>query len=233
MAQRILDFLKNLSWRNALIICALGAAYFYFTLDTSVVDDLQNNIQMLNAEATTLAKKVKEAKEFEVQFEDRKKKYVERVKELQAKQGALPKQFFLPDLLSDLLKEAKQLELEIISIQPDAKEETKNLYSSWGFNLEFRGTFVQNFIFLDRLAHMKRLADVKMFTFSRDTSRQSVTLGGEDGAFAETKMGGGQSAYPGIASTIRVLTYRYRTTAEIDKDKKPQGAPAKAPRGKS
>jgi Tfp pilus assembly protein PilO len=225
--QKLLDIIKNLSWRGAIIVSAIGAAYFYFTLDTAMVDELNTNITSLTNEVATVEKKVKEAKDFEAQFEARKKKYVERVKDLQAKQGALPKLFFLPDLLADLLREAKQLELEIVSIQPDVKEEQKNLYSSLGFNLEVRGTFLQTFIFLDRMAHMKRLADVKMFALQRDATRASVALGGEDGVFASSNLGGGKTAFPGVSGTIRVVTYRYRGPTEAPKPAEP--APAAAP----
>ena len=205
---------------------AVAALYFYFMLDTTPATDIENNIHTLTNEIGNLKTKVKEAKDFELQYEERKKRYVSRVKELQARQGTLPKQFFLPDLLSDLLREAKQLEIEIVSIQPDTKEEPGELYSSLGFNLELRGTFVQMFIFLDRMAHMKRLVDVKTFEIMRDTDRQTVTLGGEEGAFAASKFGGGKSVYAGVSGKIRVLTYRYRGPDE--KASAPSGSsPAK------
>lgn len=223
MVEKILNFIKTLTWRKALLVVIAGGAYFFLMLDTTPADDVENNIQTLTNEVGNLRAKVKEARDFEQQYEDRKKRFVDRVKALQAKQGTLPKQFFLPDLLSDLLKEAKQLEIEIVSIQPDTKEEQQELYSSLGFNLELRGTFVQVFIFLDRMAHMKRIADVRNFSVALDPERGSVTLGGEEGAFASSKLGGGKAVYPGVTGKIRVVTYRYRGPEE----KAPPGAEAK------
>lgn len=209
MFQKLLPLLQKLNWNTAGAILVVYAAYCYFTLDVSQIENLENGISQQEKEVVKLQEKVQEAKNFEKEFESRKKKYQDKVKQLQAVQGALPKQFYLPDLLSDLLREAKQLELEIVEIKPDQKETPQDLYASLGFNLEIRGTFLQIFIFLDRMANMKRLVDVSSFTVNRDSERASVTLGGEDGAFASSKMGGGKQAYPGTRSSLRVVTYRY------------------------
>ena len=129
-------------------------------------------------------------------------------------QGALPRQFFLPELLSEILKEAKQLEVEVVSIKPDEKEEQKELYNSLGFNIQARGTFLQFFIFLDRLANMKRLVNVDRFSVELDSERKLVTLGGEEGAFASSKLTGGRAAYPGVrVQNLRIITYRYKGAA--------------------
>ncbi|NUM88016.1 MAG: type 4a pilus biogenesis protein PilO [Bdellovibrionales bacterium] len=214
MLQKLIPALQKLTWNTAAVIVVLYAVYCYFTLDTAQIENLTNGIAGQEKEIVKLKEKVQEAKNFEKEFEGRKKRYQEKVKQLQTLQGALPKQFYLPDLLSDLLREAKQLELEIVQIQPDAKEAAQDLYATLGFNIELRGTFVQMFIFLDRMAHMKRLVDVVSFGVSKDTSRATVTLGGEDGAFASSKMGGGKLAYPGIRSSLRVVTYRYKGSAQ-------------------
>jgi Tfp pilus assembly protein PilO len=210
MVQKFKDLLTRMKWAHAIIAIGLGTAYFFFTQDNSDLESREESIHAEQATIASLEKKIKEAKEFERQFEEKKKRYADLVKSLQNLKEALPRQFFLPDLLSDLLREAKQLEMEITLIKPDAEEKQGELYNSLGFNIEAKGTFLQFFIFLDRMAHMQRLVHVENFNLSRDRAREAVTLGGEEGAFAATKLTGGRSVYPGISATLRVVTYRYR-----------------------
>jgi Tfp pilus assembly protein PilO len=210
MLQRLKGLLERLKWSHVIILVGGGAALFYFMQDTSEIEAKEAAIVTEEQQISGLERKIQEAKEFERQFEEKKKRYSDLVKSLQNLKEALPRQFFLPDLLSDLLREAKQLEIEITFIRPDQKEEQGELYNSLGFLIEARGTFLQFFIFLDRMAHMSRLINVENFTINRDQRRTAVTLGGEEGAFAGSKLSGGRGVYPGIVGNIRVLTYRYR-----------------------
>lgn len=213
MVDKIKEALEKLKWIHVALTIVGGAAFFYFTLDQSEIELREQSVAEVDNDIRMLEKKIKEAKEFEKQFEVKRKRFKELADELQKLQGALPKQFFLPDLLTDLLREAKQLEIEIVSIKPDEKEEQKELYNSLGFSVEARGTFLQFFILMDRLANMKRLVSVDSFQIDRDNERESVTLGGEEGVFAGTKLSGGRSSYPGIRANLRVITYRYRGTS--------------------
>ncbi len=212
MLGRLKGLLEKLKWAHVIILVGGGAAFFYFMQDTSEVEAKEAAITNEEAQISGLERKIQEAKEFERQFEEKKKRYSDLVKSLQNLKEALPRQFFLPDLLSDLLREAKQLEIEITVIRPDLKEEQGELYNSLGFTIEARGTFLQFFIFLDRMAHMSRLINVENFSIIRDSKRTAVTLGGEEGAFAGSKLTGGRGVYPGIVGNIKVLTYRYRGT---------------------
>lgn len=210
MIDKIRNFLDKITWAHVGLAVAVFFAFFYFTYDTSQIQSREEALIAGTQNLATLEKRLEEAKVFEREFEQKKKHYADLVKELQAMQGALPRQFFLPDLLSDILRESKQLEVEINSITPDAKESTSEFYSSLGFSIEATGTFHQFFILMDRLAAMKRLVGINSMRMVRDPGRESITLGGDEGAFAETKMSGGRSAFPGIRATIRVLTYRYK-----------------------
>lgn len=210
MGSKFKELVLKLQWAHVVLAIGLAAGYSYFMLDQSEIEMREQNIQSLQSEIESTKNKIREAEDFEKQFEEKKRRYADLVKELQKIQGALPKQVFLPDLLSDLLREAKQLEIEISSIQPDQSETAHELYNSLGFTIEAKGTFLQFFIFLDRLAHMKRLVDVQKFSLSRDESRPVATLGGEEGAFAGTKLGGGRTIFPGVKVSMRVITYRYR-----------------------
>ncbi len=206
---RFKELLEKLQWSHVILIIGGAAAFFYFTLDHSEIETRQQNIEITKNEIETSTRKIEEAKQFELQFEEKKKRYADLVKELQKLQGALPKQFFLPDLLSELLREAKQLEIEIVSIKPDAKETTGELYNSLGFNIEAKGTFLQFFIFLDRMANLKRLVSVEDFSIEKE-GLKFISLGGIEGAFAASKLAGGKTSYPAVRSAMRVITYRYR-----------------------
>ncbi len=210
MLQRLKAALEKLKWSHVILFVGAGTAYFYFSLDSTEIESREQGILTEEQSIASLERKIQEAKEFERQFEEKKKRYADLVKSLQSLKEALPRQFFLPDLLSDLLREAKQLEIEITLIRPDAREESRELYNSLGFSIEARGTFLQFFIFLDRMANMSRLINVESFRIDRDPGRVALTLGGEEGAFAGSKLTGGRGVYPGIVGQIRVLTYRYR-----------------------
>ncbi len=221
MLPKIKVLLENLKWPHVFILLGAGAAFFYFMQDNTELDQREQAVQSEKLNISGLEKKIQEAKEFERQFEEKKRRYSELVKSLQNLKEALPRQIFLPDLLSDLYREAKQLEIEITVIRPDAKEEQGELYNSLGINIEAKGAFLQFFIFLDRMAHMSRLINVENFSILRDAHRPAVTLGGEEGAFAGSKLTGGRGVYPGITGIVRVLTYRYRGSSG--------GGPAPAP----
>ncbi len=206
---RLKEFLEKLQWSHVILAIGGAAAFFYFTLDHTEIETRQQNIEITKNEIQTTSRKIEEAKQFELQFEEKKKRYADLVIELQKLQGALPKQFFLPDLLSELLREAKQLEIEIVSIRPDAKEAVGELYNSLGFNIEAKGTFLQFFVFLDRMANLKRLVSIEDFSIEKD-GLKFVSLGGVEGAFAATKLTGGKTSYPAVKSMLRIITYRYR-----------------------
>lgn len=206
---KLKELLEKLKWSHVAIAVALSAGYAYFMLDQTEIETRTQGIEIAQNEIANLQKKIQEAKEFEKEFEDKKRNYAELVKELQKIQGALPKQFDMAELLSDFLGKAKEIELDITSIKPDTNEATNELYNSLGFSIEAKGTFHQLFIFLDSLANMKRLVSVEAASFERDSGK-IVVLGGPEGVFAQTKMSGGMTAYPGLRSTIKLVTYRYR-----------------------
>jgi Tfp pilus assembly protein PilO len=210
MVDKIKEILEKLKWSYVVAIIVAGGAFFTWSLDRTEIEMREQSIVDTDNEIRNLEKKIQDAKEFEKQYEEKRKRFKQLSDELQKLQGALPRQFFLPDLLSDLLREAKQLEIEITSIKPDAKEEQKELYNSLGFSINARGTFLQFFIFLDRMANLKRLVSVDKFEVLKDPERSLVTLGGEEGVFSGTKLGGGRASYPGIRATLRVITYRYK-----------------------
>lgn len=215
MIDKIKSLIEKLQWSHVAIILALVVAFFYFTLDRSEMENREQAIGIAASEIANLEKKLNEAREFEKQFDEKKRKLAELTNELQKSQGALPRQLFLPDLLSDLLREAKQLEIDVSLIKADEVEKPMELYSSLGFTIEARGTFLQFFIFLDRLAHMKRLLTLETISLEKDTSHPAVTLGGEEGAFAGSRLTGGRSVYPGIRGSMRIVTYRYKAPPPV------------------
>lgn len=206
---KLKDLLSKLKWIHVIILIAASIGWAQYMIDQSEIESREQGIVDAQKNLSNIKAKVAEAEAFQKEFEAKKIKYNSMVKALQEMQGALPKEFFLPELLSELLREAKQIGIEITAITPDPGEERKPLYNSLGFTIETKGTFIQIFIFMDRLSHMTRLMNVQSINFVKD-GRPSVTLGGEFGSFAGSKFTGGRIGYPGVSSSIRVVTYRYR-----------------------
>lgn len=218
---KVKELLERLTWTYTILGIVAGAGYFYFQLDQTELDTLDAAIIEGQKQITTTQQKIAEAKEFERQFDEKKRKYADLVKELQKIQGALPKQILLYDLLSELLREAKKLEINVSSIVPDASESPgkDDLFSQLGFDIAWSGTFVQFFILLDRLSNLNRLVSVDSFDITPKIE-EKVTLGGEKGMFATTNLTGGRTLYNKVSGKVRVITYRYKEKG---------GAPAAAP----
>lgn len=204
------QYLEKLKWSHVLIAIVAIGAYAYFMLDQSEIEMRTQGIELGENEINNYQRKIEEAKAFELEFEERKKKYAELVRDLQKQQGALPKQFFMADLLQDFLKEADKVKLQIDSLRADASPDLKELYNSLGFTMEAKGSFLQLLVFLDQLANrMKRLVSVESISIQQEGDK-SVTLGGQSGAFAMTGMTGGENVVPLLKATIRLVTYSYR-----------------------
>lgn len=216
MIQKLNEMLNRLTWSHVILIVGGAAAVFFYLQDNSDIEQKEQGIIAAKQNITTLNRKVEEAKEFEKQFEEKKKKYSELVKSLQNLKEALPRQFFLPDLLTEVQREAKQLEVEVVAVHPDQTETQSDLYNSIGFILDLRTSFLQYFIFLDRLAHMNRLINVERYSIGLDSSRSKMTYGGERGVFSGTALVGDEIPRSTISVNMRVITYRYRGSGAPD-----------------
>lgn len=231
--EQLKALIAKLTWQTLVVIVGLGGAFFYYTLDRSEVEQIKGEIDGATTQIEDLNRKIAEAKKFELEFEAKKKILADLNRQLAAMQGALPTAFQVPDLLQDLVREARNIEFEITSIQPDVKEEAQELFNTLGFNIEFRGIYHQAFIFLDRLSKLKRLVNVIGVSLNRDGARTEISLGGENGLFAEQDLGGGLQAFPAVQGKLRLLAYRYKpepVAAPAAATPPPGGLP---PRGRS
>ena len=225
---KLLAILSKLTWPIVVVAIAGGAAFFHFTLDRSALEQKVGEIESTQVEIASLQKRLAEAKKFEQEYEIKKKQIAELNRQLLALQGALPTTINVPELLQDLVKEAKNLEFEVTAISPEAKEESQELYSTLGVNIEFKGIFHQLLVYLDRLAALKRVVNVTNIILARDSNRPDVKLGGVDGLLAELDLGGGLQAFPGIEGKIKLVTYRYKPEAPASQAPATSQAPAAA-----
>ena len=136
MLDSLKKYLSKLTWTYIAIISVAACAGFYFMTDNTDLENKQNEIDAGLANNEKLQAKVDESKKFAEQLDVKKKLYADLSKKLLNSDNSLPKQFYLPDLLNDILREGKQLQLEISSIVPDAKEELSEFYGSLSFNLD-------------------------------------------------------------------------------------------------
>jgi Tfp pilus assembly protein PilO len=209
VAEKFIDFFSKISWAMVGGIAALIIGFFTFTYDTSMLIQNEESIKVSQDSIKTLEGKIEEAKRFEKEYVAKRAQYRALVNELIAVQGVLPKQFILPDIIDDILREARRLELDITTMTPDPKEDPKEFYSSLGFSLDVRGTYLQFLIFMERLTTMKRLFSVVGANINRE-GEAFAKYGGRQGLFIRTKLEGGTSIYPVLRANFRVLTYRFR-----------------------
>jgi Tfp pilus assembly protein PilO len=212
VTEKFINFFQKISWQMTAGIDVLALAFHSLTYDTSTFEQHEESIRGTLETISQMEGKLDEAKRFEKEYDAKKAAYKQLVNELIAVQGALPKQFILPDIIDDLLREARQLEIDLVTITPDAKEDPKEFYSSLGFTIDARGTYLQFLIFMERITSMKRLLSVPTVNFSRE-GQDFMKYGGRQGVFLRTNLDGGTSIYPALKGTFKILTYRYRPEA--------------------
>ena len=217
MLESFKEMIEKLTWGTVILVVGAGAAYFWFTVDRTPVENKKNEINATNGRIEIAKNRIKEAEEFERNFEVRKVEYQKLLKTLQATQSSLPSEFYLPDLLADILDEAKKVGLEIDSFHPNNKEEQKEFYSMITFQVQVKGSFLQIFVFLDRLARMKRLVDVNKLTLLKDAAKENIKLGvlnGDLSAKVASSAEGKNSS--GVSFDVQLVAYRYNGSSAPD-----------------
>ena len=158
------EMMEKVTWPHIIVIVAAAAAYFYFFQDRSQVEMRENNLQGTQSEINKVKAKVEESRQFEKQFAAKKKKLAELEAKLATKRAELPKNFNVPAMLNDFLAEARQVGLEVSNVRPAPREEKKELYYELGIDISVKGSFLQLFIFLERLSKLQRLIGIGSVT---------------------------------------------------------------------
>lgn len=206
--EQLREYLQKVTWTHVVLFIGLFAAYSFFFQDHSELEQKTNLIQGSESEIKNLQNKILEAQKFEEEYEKKKKDIVELEAQLRGKRAELPKVFSVPEMLNDLLFEAKQVGLEVIKITPAPAETKRELYYELPIEINTKGTFLQLFIFLERLTKLKRLVGVTAVQVSSLGINEKITLKGTTGALSGKQLLGGEKSFLAIQGTIKLLAFR-------------------------
>lgn len=200
---------EKFSWSIVLILGVGYGVFAFWTQDLSEVEARQASFTEMDARQGTLNRKIEEATAFEKQLEQKRKDLQDLEQQLLAKKAELPKAFNIPELLNDIFREAEQVGLEIENVSPAAQEQRYELYASMSVDVRSKGTFIQLFIFLDRLSKLKRLIGVTNVALTAGSREERIPLKGTTaGILAGKRLSGGEKSYKLVRGTIQLMAYR-------------------------
>lgn len=205
---QVRELFQKITWSVAVLLVAAWGGYCVFFQDRSEVELREGRLQGSDAEIKNIKNKILESEQFEKEYEQKKKDIVELEAKLRSKRAELPKDFDVPEMLNDLLFEAKQVGLEVKQITPAQQETKRELYYELSIDITTKGTFLQLFIFLDRLSKLKRLVGVTSVKIGISSSGEEITLKGTTGAMSGARLYGGEKSFIAIEGSIRLLAFR-------------------------
>ena len=206
--EKVKEFLEKVKWSHVLAFLVLYTLYGAYTQDRAEIESEEGHVTQLRAQIETTKRKITDAKEFEKQIEVKKAALAELDTQLRSKKAELPKTFNVPELLSDIFAEAQQVGLEVDNVVPDQGEAKAELYASMKIEVKARGTFLQLFIFLDRLSKLKRLVGVNSVGLNVAGPGDRVTLKGTTVALSGKRLTGGDKTFRQVNGSISLLAYR-------------------------
>lgn len=206
--EKLKEYIGMLKWVHVLGLIVLYAFYSFYFQDMTEIEDRESRVQGQRTEIESMKRKIAEAKEFEKQIVEKKEGLANLEAQLRSKKAELPKSFNVPELLSDIFTEAQQVGLEVENVVPDQNEVKYELYASMKIEIRTKGTFLQLFIFLDRLSKLKRLVGVTNVQFNAGGTNDRITLKGTTVALSGKKLTGGDKTFRQVSGTITLLAYR-------------------------
>ena len=204
--EKLFDALRKFQWIHALLIAGAYGGYTFYFQDTSEVDQRKTQLRVVKNNIKNTNVQIQQAEKFEIEYENKKRDLATLEEKLRKKRTELPRTFDIPGLLTILFNEAEQIGLEIIRVVPDANEKKTELFASLKIEIDSRGTFLQIFIFLDRLSKLKKLVGVTRVLMN--TGSGTISLKGTTGALSRKTLTGGDKAYTAVTAKIILLAYR-------------------------
>jgi len=204
---KVNEILEQITWVHVVAAVALYAFYCFYFQDTSPLEARENRLQGTQSQVKIIERKIDEAIRFEKEYEQKKAELAQLETEMRKKRAELPKAFNVPELLNDLFREAQQVGLEVVNVAPANAESRKELFASLQIDLNAKGTFLQMFIFLDRLSKLKRLVGVTTVELTTQSSER-ISLKGVAAAFSGKRLTGAEKTYQAISAKIVLLAYR-------------------------
>ncbi len=138
----------------------LAYDYYWFTSDAaSPLLQKKAQITQTKQEITALQGKIKAAEEFFRTLEARKVQLRELAGRLDEMKGVLTEDLDVPDFIRMAVTEAKMVGINVLSIKPTFTY-TAEFYQEQGFDLNFRGIYVQLLVYLNRLSNARRIVRI-------------------------------------------------------------------------
>lgn len=135
------------------------------------VQNLENQLQALNAKKTRAENDIKKITDFKANLEKSRERVQEVNRQIIKVQKQLPTETNETVVLEYLDKEAKELNLQSPTIKP-AGEVLNGFYFTNQFSFNSQGTYLQFMIFFERLMLAERLYNVKKLTLRSDGVEQ-------------------------------------------------------------
>lgn len=205
---KLKEILEQIKYVHVFAVIIAYAGYSYYFQDMTEIQSKQAHGEELLREIETVKNKIEQAKAFEKQIEEKRAQLADLDAQLRSKKAELPKTFNVPELLNDIFAEAQQVGLEVQSVAPDSKETKMDLYASMRIEVASKGTFLQIFIFLDRLSKLKRLVGVTNVVLGSGSATDRTTLKGTTGALSGKRLSGGEKTFRTVTGKITLLAYR-------------------------
>ena len=189
------DGLKNLLQKLPvgllliLYVGYLGFDLYDFTYGTSSpLVQMRQQIEQTKQENVKTGEKLKIAQDF-LRTLDLKKGQLRRMaEELDGMKATLTETLDVPSLMKMLVTEAKKIGLTVSSLRPTEASRSQ-FYAEQGFELNYRGVYVQLLVFLDRISKSQKVVRVEDFSMR--------------------PVGSSLSRYVELQGTVQIKAYHY------------------------
>ncbi len=202
----IKDLLDKIGWGLVIVVVGASAGYGFYTQDKSILEQKASEINGINSQISTIKSKMSEIKRFEEQYAKKQRELQKIEEELQKKKVSLKNEIDLPALLIAIFKEAEQVGIIIEKVTPQEGEDRKELYSTRKISFSVEATFLQFFIFVDRLAKFQQLIGVSNFSLTTQANKK-VQIG-TSGRLSEKNLIAGSRTFQLIKIQMELSVYK-------------------------
>jgi Tfp pilus assembly protein PilO len=190
---RIKDLLDRLPY-SLILVGALGyigfGYYQFLNSPDSPLITKKAQVEKASKDNAELQKKIKDAQEFYRTLDQKRMELRQLAQQLDEMKAVLTDQLDMPGLTKMFYSEASKVGLRITNIKP-LIEKSENYYAYQGFQVDFRGVYVQLLVFLERLSTVERIVRIE-------------TLNA-----APTSAGAASSPYVELSGSLEVKAYKY------------------------
>lgn len=173
--EQLRPILENFKWIYAIGLALVAGGISFYFQDSNEIELKKIQINSLKQRIAVHEIKIKDYVGAEKEFSVKKKELESTKRKLLLEKGGLQTRFDIPVLLNAILNEAKQIGLVVKLIVPEPREKKHELYSSLRIRFSAEGTFLQFFIFVDRLSRLREVVSMTDFSLQAERKKR-ITL---------------------------------------------------------